>query len=332
MFIVAFLFSAFRYNVGYDYHTYFVAAQTGIVPNYWEPIPKLLIHVSYFADSPHLFFILTSLWIIGFTFAGTNKYAKVSVFPFLLFLLYPFLYLSSFSIIRQFMAISYLFFISHLLFVKQRVLLFVLLSFIAGLCHCTAFFASGIFVAIYYIVFKFKIERRATIVVAALGATMLAVFVLRHTLSNYIIDLIGFLEVRYANYLTVHETFGGQKAVYMNLTLTLIIIFRVLSYANKTRKMLLFLTITSVGVILESLLSNFGHIGLRFALYFYSFLPLAFYIVYKKERGLLKLLCASVIIAIFVLFFFYTIYLDLQKPKLDLKPQYVPYYTIYIVN
>ena len=106
-FLLLFLFSALRVDAGYDYGSYVQLLNSGFFVTIFEPVPLVFGFISNFFGDPQIFFIITSaILLFSLYFFLKNEQQK---FIFLiLFFSFPFCFLDSFSIVRQYLAASFL--------------------------------------------------------------------------------------------------------------------------------------------------------------------------------------------------------------------------------
>lgn len=105
-FIGIFLFSAFRYGIGYDYYSYcdIIAHYGTYSTDRIEAIPKFFMLLSSRQGSSDLFFILTSAFISYFYFRSIKLRSYNYIISVLFYLAFPFFFMDQLSIIRQAMA------------------------------------------------------------------------------------------------------------------------------------------------------------------------------------------------------------------------------------
>ncbi|MBR3711323.1 MAG: EpsG family protein [Bacteroidales bacterium] len=140
LFLVYFMFSGFRYGVGWDFFNYLHIIEFGGLGI--DNFEFLVRQLGYFCERhgfTQFFFVATSFVIVlGFflMFAKESENPAVSIF---VFLCIPTFLLNSFTIIRYFLAVSAIFLSCHYGYKKQYVPYFLLLI-AAFLCHKAALF------------------------------------------------------------------------------------------------------------------------------------------------------------------------------------------------
>lgn len=134
-----FLISALRYNVGWDYESYFEWASRGIDPYYeltMEPLSKAMLELALHSGEPQFFFVLSSLVVVGLFAYSYIRCSPQPTLSILGFFCLPLLFLVSLAIVRQSMAAAVVFFALTVLEKRQKSALIFLL--LAGLLHYSA--------------------------------------------------------------------------------------------------------------------------------------------------------------------------------------------------
>jgi len=198
-FIILFILAAFRdTNVGTDtlgYERIFLrikAGGTAIQEIGWQALNKIVI---YFNGGFEDLLIVSSLLILTPVFYVAKKY---SVNPMLsIFLYYAFyLYLQSFNITRQSIAISIIL-CAYILLINKKNLFFVLLVLLAATFHTTALLCLPL-------IFVNRIPDKPIIYLVLMGLTMVMGWVLSDYIINRLANLLG-----YENYLKWDELDGS---------------------------------------------------------------------------------------------------------------------------
>jgi hypothetical protein len=145
IFAALFILSAMRYEVGTDYMTYFTVTSGKIditTNNYmlFEPLNVWLIKIGYLLNSPQFYFIMASLLTMMFFYKGIKLHSRDYFLSALCFIGFPMFYLESLNIVRQFVAISIIFY--SITYINERSPgKFLACVFIACMFHVTAFVA-----------------------------------------------------------------------------------------------------------------------------------------------------------------------------------------------
>ncbi len=137
---ISILFSGFRHNVGYDYlnYVYFYEAYNEISFFEIEPLFKLVISIfRYFTNDHHYFLFFCSFVTISFIVLGIRKISVYQECSYMIFLLIPSLFLTSFSIVRFALAMS-LFFYALASYIRgKNKIIFSIFSICSIGCHYT---------------------------------------------------------------------------------------------------------------------------------------------------------------------------------------------------
>ena len=278
VFFVLFVFSGFRYGIGYDYFSYYENIMESAES---EPIPGLLM---FFSREVHysIFFITSSFFINYFFIKGlaVSKTPYESVY---LYLGLPVFFVSSLSIVRQYMAISVIFYLICLQnpSIKKKIA-YIILAF---LCHRSALITLFLLLPI-----EKWLNRKSLIVIFGLSIVLGELFVkylLQMAVSSpFMIYFIRFLEM---------EVPGGfyKRIVIYVLALLVLLNYNGLTNRGVQRK---FIVLTVVGASIFALFSVQSHIAERFCTFFFSSILLYFYVLrrnFKFPIFLYKWLCIT---------------------------------------
>ncbi len=140
LFLVFFVFSGFRFGVGWDYFNYLNIIEKGG----WriDNLEFLVRQLCYFCENQgftQFFFVATSFIIILFFFLVFEKESENPAISIFVFLCIPTFFLNSLVIIRYFLAVSTIFLACHFGYKKQYIPFFLLL-FVAFFFHKAALF------------------------------------------------------------------------------------------------------------------------------------------------------------------------------------------------
>jgi hypothetical protein len=102
----------------------------------------------------YLFFIIAFLTYF-YVYLGVRRYAKEQTLPMVLYFLIPSMFLYSFTLIRQFLAVAITFYCFNLL-LDKKFILFTLLMLMAISVHYSSALAFIIFLIVYFLVEKIK--------------------------------------------------------------------------------------------------------------------------------------------------------------------------------
>lgn len=258
-FIFIWFITVFRYNVGYDYpiyYEYLINYQNNWAIKKFELIPRIILKVALYLHSPLFFFICINTIILFLFFKSIYEDAEYKFFSLLIFL--TLFYLTSLSAIRQWLALSIIFY-SYKYIKKKELLKYFICIIIAGNCHTTAFIAIVLY-------FLFNYTKNVKFV-ALLEVSLIFLIKLIFPIVLKIFPLF-----KYINYLnnTSLNNNGAGKIVYIYY---LIIVFQViLLFKKKTidEEIKKLIIITLFGLQFTFILGT--STGLRLGYYFYIFL------------------------------------------------------------
>lgn len=319
-----FLFMGFRYDVGWDFRWYFPLAQRtdlrvysifstigdiGIFENLkfqylrLEIFNKILYQVTWFFNQPQLFFLFSSFIIIFLIKKGLDNKKIYSVYPWLFFLGLPMFMLPFFSIIRQAMAVSLIFY-GYKYITSGNLKKFLVTVFLASLFHGSAIFSLPLF-----FLGKIKVKRKS-----------MFIFFLSSFISLEGIKIILNLGIfsKYRAYITDGVGAGGKIIYFLVI---LIGIFILIIYNKLIKKTDVFLiNAVMIGVYLYISLLPLGDIGPRMALYYYIFLIYLINDILKifKYKRLVKYTFSVIMLIMLVASL-------LGDKKNPIRSQYTPY-------
>lgn len=207
-FIVLFLFAAVRYGVGYDYYSYLsYVTNERDESNYEsvEPLSRLLMQLAIYTHY-QLFFALGSLLTIYPVFIICKKYSINPVMSLLVFYLHPAFYLAFFSIVRNGIAISFVFYAIMMLQEKKLIKSVALI-----ICACL-FHKSALIGILIYPLFYFPSNKRLHLVafVVSFGLSILMARMI--TQYGAAFELMGKAE----RYLNSDAKGGGLMTIIVN--------------------------------------------------------------------------------------------------------------------
>lgn len=153
-----FLFSAIRYGIGYDYYSYMQACLHELDAQElerFEPLSRVLIEIGYYTHY-QFFFAISSFLILYPVYKACVSLSVFPAFALFIYFLFPKYYLESFSIVRNCIAYSMVFYAYYQLHKDNRIasVFFLLIAF---LFHKSALIGILIY-PIYYIHQSFKLH------------------------------------------------------------------------------------------------------------------------------------------------------------------------------
>ena len=164
------VFAGLRYEIGYDYQKYLAGFLFDSELKHWEPLfnffMRIIREVNFGLDSQAvlLFFSFLTLSILYVAIKKLSPYPRTSI---LLYLLIPSLFLNSFSVIRQGIAMVILFYGLYYITVKIDRRKYLFIGLIGFLFHY-----SAIFVIVTYLSLEYFFNRTYSWIVYMAGIVM----------------------------------------------------------------------------------------------------------------------------------------------------------------
>lgn len=306
--IALIIFTALRYDVGYDYSTYY-----GLIYPYFDYIEyerleigaKLITFISCKCKEPHLQFVIYSLITYLTGFYSFYKYSNN--FPLSSLVYLAFFYLSSLGIIRQATAVAFII-LSYRQLVDKNIFKYLICISIAFLFHKTALICL-IFYPLYHYCKKSFLP---VIIIFSLFAIA--------TILNYLLSQPLFEQ--YFHYLDgAEEMKGGSITKFVYLVLALILLY--LSFRQKNESCFKLVTISLLGISLPFFIG--GHLGGRMSEYFMAYYCFIIPLLIKNYNVTYK----RTIAFMFSLYFLLNIYVSTTNST---KSPYTPYQCVLFVD
>ncbi|WP_097014276.1 EpsG family protein [Anaerocolumna aminovalerica] len=307
--IIVFIFTAFRYDIGWDYMAYYNTirynAITNIISNN-EYATIWLIDISKNLGIPNLYFVVNTFICLFFILTTVKKYSKDVWLSLIFFLSFPLFYLNSLSVIRLFSALAISFY-GFKYIEKKNFIHYLITIVIASLFHRSALIALA-----FYFLKDIKLKTNKLIFILAL----LPIF------SNLInIAVVKFLP-RYSVYTKATTVQEGTKAILVFIFIGVIsLLFREKIIKNDPNANIYY-NLFYVGLCIYLMFFKQGTMGHRLGLYgtIYSLLLIPKILSLfgnKKEKTLIKFLVYLFCIVSFV----FTVYVGADT--------YIPYKMIW---
>lgn len=308
VFIILFLVSAFRFDVGYDFMMYWDFLTSTAIDfktlhnGNFEFGNILLFKISRLLDIPQFFFISTSFIIITSIYITLKNYSADFSISTLFFLALPIFFFNSLGIVRQFVAISIVFYgVRYLL--SKEIIKFFLIVLLASLFHKSAFVSL-----ILPIMFLQRIKFSLLFYIAALlisffGSNLIA-FAASLVLPEYYVKF----------YITQNLGIGGDKLLLLFQLIAFIFLLIPLKKLKTTS--IFYLNSFYLGVAIWGALAPFGHAGIRGTLYFTIFILLIIPEVIAVIPNGKKLVKESLYL-VSIVFYILTLYLGVKNPNKD---------------
>lgn len=316
VFFLIFLISAIRFDVGWDYEKYYRLIERNV--QYYDSqferfefLNRIIISIAQFLDFTQLYFIVTSFIIVFSFYKIFNKYSSDFTISTLLFLSLPIFFFNSLSIIRQFVAISIIFY--GFTFIRNRNFY----KFFAVILVAFLFHKSALLGVVLYFLYNRNTHLYFLMVIYILGFFS----------SDLLYWLTENLMPQYLRYLDNSIGEGGDKVLLLFQLIGFFILFLINKLKYNTKDNSFYFLTFYIGLFIWSSLSQYGHAGFRGSLYFtiYILLLLPNILVELKQKLFIKELTYVACFMFFVL----TLTLGKLNPKKDPN---IPYRTFMFNN
>lgn len=289
------LLSSLRFDVGWDYMAYHETIVLGRITNIVlnrEYLTIFLINLARKFQMPQIYFAINSILSIYLIMSTIRRYSKDYWVSLFLFVTFPLFFLNSLSVIRNFTAISIMFYgfkyIEDKKFVK-----YLLTVIIASLFHKSAIIAIS-----FYFLRNIKLRR----------STYFLVLMLAPLLSNILNQIVINYFPKYSGYTRLTNSQAGTKAIIFLIFIGIISIIFKERMISKSSVFRMYYNIFFTGLCIYLAFYRQGTMGHRLSLYgtIYSLIILPDILnlfKYKIDRAILKFLFYLLCIVMF----FYTI-------------------------
>ena len=318
--IMLFLFSALRYDVGYDYAGYYDI----ICNNFsWhiektEFLERQLIYLSQWLDIPQLFFIVNSFFTIFFVLLVVNKLSCYKRFSWLVFLCLNVLFMQSMSTVRFHLALALMFWGSTFLW-ERRLWIFLIVLCVAINIHSSAIITL-LFIPLVYM----ELNRKMNIIL----------FVVSFFISTIVYHLVETVTINNLFFKMLHaytvkehkvDAFGILPYVFNVLNVFILMFYKRLTSTYKQAG--LFITIFNLSCCLMQMFAFNPTLSTRLSRYFFIYIiliiPLMIHI--PKYGKILKQIFLSFLIVMYVASFTVN-YRAFQRG--NTKSEFLPYKTV----
>lgn len=293
--LIAIIISAFRYDVGQDYLSY----RNSIInldSNFYnsEFINRGLFYVAHLFGLPQIYFIITTCIIFLIINTTIKRYSNYYTLSFLIFLSFPLFFANSLTIIRQFVAMSIVFYSVKYVIEKRSFFKFSILILFAIGFHTSAIVALPIF-------FLNKLKIKSWVYLIMFGFPIILKETLVYIIANYAPSYNKYITYKYG------LDAGGGKAIYLFMLICVFLLLfqkRINRISENNR---FYLNSTLFGTIIYWVLLDFGHIGMRIGSFYLMFciilLPNSIRVFVLENRKymiyLLYMLCFLVFLTTF---------------------------------
>lgn len=296
--VLIFMFSAFRYNVGWDYEQYYWTIiynlDTNIVGR-GELLTISLVELSRNLRITNIYFFLNSFITIFLVALVIDKYSQNKWISILLFVSFPLFFLNSLSVIRFFSALAIVFF--SIKYIKERNFFkYIIAIYIASLFHGSALLA----IALYFFV-KQKIGKVKILILtlmAFFSSSILNILVSRYfseysvytektsvkegTLAIYFFALIIIFALPVIN--KINENYSSR--IYFNAFFFGFLIYvAFFGQGSMSHRLSLFGTLFCVLLIPKIIELYFENLRLRFIIFYIFYVFLSIIFIYSVDIG-----------------------------------------------
>lgn len=316
-FFCIFLLSAFRFDVGYDFPTYYnVIKDNNIFEiNRFEPAERLLIILSQKTD-PQIFFIINSFISVYFTKWALQKLSLNLSLSGLAYLCLPNMFLYDMNVIRYASALSIIFYASTFIYENKY------LIYIALIIFATLFHQAAIIGLLYFPLIKINLPFFINFIILAIGVIGGNFLIIK------IITLFSFqnsYSEEFISYAIRDGSSGMNKIPYFYLFIDIVILLLYKKFFNK-KLLYKFLTIFNIGVTFIFLFKINATLATRLSLPFLSYLLILipYFLNYdiikwlKRKKGYIQLIIFG------FCFIFYIYFITIYNESLG-RSQYLPY-------
>jgi hypothetical protein len=315
-----FLFSALRYDVGYDYITYYSIIENS---DAWhiertEFLEQQLLYLSQWINLPQLFFIVNSFFTILFVYLGINKMSCDKRLSWFVFLCLNVLFLQSMSTVRFHLALALMFWGSTFLW-ERRLWIFLIVVCVAINIHSSAIITL-LFIPLVYI----KLNRKINVILFV--ASFFISAIVYHLVESVAINNL-FFKMLHAYTVKEHkvDAFGILPYVFNILNVFLLIFYKRLT--NIYNQAGLFITIFNLSCCLMQMFAFNPTLSTRLSRYFFIYIiliiPLMIYI--PKYGKILKQIFLSFLIVMYIASFAVNYRAFVRG---NTKSEFLPYKTV----
>lgn len=332
--IILFIFSAIRFDVGWDFRWYYTLAKkfnylgynlfidkntvleeiSRIKDQYlWqyfriEFLNKVLYKITWFFQEPQLIIIFYSFIIIFFLKRGLDNKKIYNYNVWLFFYTFPIFYFASLSIMRQWSAVAIVFF-SYKYVERKKNLKFCICILAASLFHKTA-----ILLLIIYFIQYIKINKNIHILLFI--SSFFSLKILKEIL---LLDIPIISKYRVYVLNSIGE--GGKVIYFLIILLYLGILILIYVDNEFYEKKQTLINYVCLGSFIYISLIDLGHLGIRISQYFLIFILYIFEDIEIILKDKMKISKYFLIITEFILILMY-LYSDKYQP---IRTQFIPY-------
>lgn len=310
--IIIFVFSAFRYNVGWDYEQYYWTIvynlDTNIVSR-GELLTIGLVELSRNLGIANIYFFLNSFLTIFLVALVIDNYSKDKWMSILVFIAFPLFFLNSLSVIRFFSALAIVFF--SIKYIKEKNFF----KYIIAINIAALFHSSALLALILYFFVKQKIGK-----VKILIFTLMAFFS-----SNILNILVSMYFPQYSVYTEKTSVKEGTLAIYF-FVIILVVALPIINKINENYYSRIYFNAFFFGFLIYIAFFGQGSMSHRLSLFGTLFcvllIPQIIEFYFKDLR--IRLIILYIVYVLFSVIFIYSVGIGAET--------YIPYKTIFSLN
>jgi hypothetical protein len=309
-FIIIFV-AIFRYQVGYDYITYYdmiYDANSELVNILFAPLSAAFAHIAIYFKSPQLIFILFGIPIYILLFSTFKKYSSNYALSIITYMAFGFY--GSLSVIRQALAIAICVY-GFRIVVDRQFIKYLFCIILACLFHPSAFVSI-----IIYFMYRMRFLHIISCIICAV--------ILKHFIFNILIT-----HGIYDNYLTDNHGLEGG-AITRVIQLLIIISCLITWFITKKEKEHSKINNCLIYILLTGIAANFmfdSHIGGRIAGYFSIYLCLLVPNITSQCTGTLRRQLTICYYTTFIGYYFAYLCMPMIK---NVSSSYIPYKFVFL--
>lgn len=304
--VIIMIFSAIRFDTGWDYMSYFNIIKYNDRFQYYrfEPFNRFIFNIARYFDNVQLFFLFYAILTPVLYYLVIKKYSTNRHLSIYIFITESLFLLTTFSSLRQGIAAAIIFFGTKYI-VEKNFLKFFITVFMA-----TGFHSSAVITIIFYPIYFIRLEKRKLLI-------LLLIFPF---FKEFLLVLSNYLLPQYAVYFSQSADSGGLLA-FLYLFYGLLAF---LAYDNRASdKNKYFVTMSILGALGFYMFSDFRAVS-RIFRYFLSYMILALPLICRKIKE--KKLIEIGMYSFFTFIFFLALLISMQNVK---KTPLVPYNSIF---
>ena len=285
----------------YEYQKLYDIVQFDIDNLRIEPVFSLTCELlRYFDFKSQMMFAVYAVATMFFIYKGCNYYSKgnyrVSLIFIAVYCLNNMFWIGSLTMIRQFLALSIVFYSSRFIFEKQ-LCKFIVWIILATLCHYSALIALSLYI-VNKINFKTKSYFFIIFGLLFLSKTGICALIIEKTLF-LVGDNLGAYQRYFANSFVKDSFLQGGSGLGVLLSLSVYLCAAIIA-DNKNEVQKFIINCTFIGIIIWIIFCNIDPI-LRLRSYYWIFTPLIVAYHFKSNLSLKKFICIYSAVAMIVL-------------------------------